>query len=68
MILKASNILKQKLFTKVKKKKKKPKSMLSLKIMGVSQVKMSQEEDKFKGIYELSFGKTFKMLKYQLTA
>lgn len=36
--------------------------------MGVSQVKMSQEEDKFKGIHELSFGKTFKMLKYQLTA
>lgn len=48
MILKASNSLKQKLFTEdLKKNKNKTKSMLSLKIMGMSLVKVEQEKGGF---------------------
>lgn len=44
-ILKATNILKQKLFTEDLKKKKGTKSMLSLKMMVMSQIKVGREGD-----------------------
>lgn len=67
MILTASNILKQKLFTK-NLKKKKAKSMLSPTVTSMSQVKVGRKTMAFKGACELSSGKAFKALTYQLTA
>lgn len=66
MILKASNILKQKLFTEGFFKK--AKSMLSLQIMGMIRSKGPGKEMAFKVPHEFSFGKIFNVLKHQLTA